>query len=215
MLNLNMPRKIISLKKFAVASRIDQRTRLRLWLILVHSNIEYQATDPRDHLYSKLGFIPLTGVILNYAKSVEEVYCDYAKLWAFAYYRLLFLRHSGYSIYSRARNPCFLFIPSWALNWDALSKTDGYDVAMALDKTYCADHALLNEEWKSIWAIKDRALTARGIIFAEVHRCEDQMQHDNDFLDFSAQHLAANKDKPYPNGMLLEHALLRFAFLDP
>jgi len=38
--------------------------------------------------------------------------------------------------------------------------------------------------------------------------------HDEDFLDFSAEYLAANKDKPYPNGMLIEHALIRVAFLD-
>ncbi|KAF4627649.1 hypothetical protein G7Y89_g10503 [Cudoniella acicularis] len=214
LLNLNIPRKFIFHKKFALASGIDERTRLQLWLVLVYSTTEYQATDPRDHIYSKLGLTCPVGVIPNYSKSVEEVYCDYGKLWAFAYYRLSFLRHSGFGIYSRARDPYFLFIPSWAPNWDALSKTDGYDYEMKMDKTWCADHALPNEMWKRIWAFEDRALKARGLIFAEVHRCENHIQNDEEFLDFSAQYLAANKDRPYPNGMLLEHALIRVAFLD-
>ena len=61
---------------------------------------------------------------------------------------------------------------------------------------------------------EDRTLTPRGLIFEEVHRCENHIKNDEDFLDFSAQYLAANKDKTYPNGMLLEHALLRVAFLE-
>lgn len=132
-------------QEFALASGIEERTRLRLWLLLVCSTPEYQATDPRDYLYSKLGLTCLVGVIANYSKSIEEVYCDYGKLWAFAQYRLSFLRHSGFGIYSRARDPYFLFIPSWAPNWDALSKTDGYGYELKIDKTYCANHALPNE----------------------------------------------------------------------
>jgi hypothetical protein len=42
----------------------------------------------------------------------------------------------------------------------------------------------------------------------------ESAQNNEDFLDISAQYLAANKDKRYPNGQLLKHALVRTAFLD-
>jgi hypothetical protein len=121
-----------------------------IWLGLVATTLELQAIDPRDHLYRKLGFTSPTGIIPNYSKSVGEVYCDYVKLWAFIYYRLSFLRHSGFGIYSGAREPCFLFTPSWAPNRDALSKTDGFFTEMKWDETWCADHAPPNEMWKGI-----------------------------------------------------------------
>jgi hypothetical protein len=53
--------------------------------------------------------------------------------------------------------------------------------------------------WKKLWAFKGYALNAQGLIFAEVHRCEYYIRNDEDFLDFSAEYLAANKDKPYLN----------------
>jgi hypothetical protein len=214
LLNLHIPRRVISHKEFALYSGLDERTRLQIWFKVVSTTLAYQATDPRDHLYSKLGWTCPALVFANYSKSIEEAYCDFGKLWAFVDYRLSFLRHSGFGIYSCAQDPYFLFIPSWAPNWDALSKIDGSDTELKLNRTYCADHALPNEGWKKLWAFEGHALNAHGLIFAEVHRCENHIQNDDDFLDFSAEYLTANKDKPYPNGMLIEHALFRLAFLD-
>ena len=111
-LNLHLPEKVISYKKFAFNSGMSYRTRVQLYLALVSSTPEYQANDPRDHLYSKLGLTCPAGIIPNYTKSIEEVYCDFGKMWAVAYDRLSFLRHSGFGIYSGARDPYFLFIPS-------------------------------------------------------------------------------------------------------
>jgi hypothetical protein len=52
------------------------------------------------------------------------------------------------------------------------------------------------------------------LIFEEVCRCENWFQNDDDFLNFSVQYLAANKDESYPNGMQPKPALFRAVFWD-
>jgi hypothetical protein len=83
-----------------------------------------------------------------------------------------------------------------------------------MDKTYYTNYALPNKGWKKLWVFKGHALNAYGLIFAKVYRYENYIHNNNDFLNFSAKYLAANKDKPYPNGMLIKHALIRLAFRD-
>lgn len=93
------------------------------WHRLLHSTAFcFEATDPRDHLYANLGIVGVNASMRpQYELAVENVYVEYAKLYARSRGRLSFLREG---------NPCgslkegshYLFVPTWAPNWDRLSK---------------------------------------------------------------------------------------------
>jgi hypothetical protein len=98
------------------------------WRDLVVQTMGNQATDPRDKVYSVRRLLNLP-IVPDYSRSVEEIYCDFATLCiqtdlCFNYT----LPSAGHGLSLAASGtkpdspPYRLFVPSWAPNWDMLSK---------------------------------------------------------------------------------------------
>lgn len=90
--------------------------------LVLHTRI-LQATDPRDKLYSVLGMLDRK-FKPDYSASIEDVFYDFAKEYAYAEKRLSILREAGHGTsFGTPEHPRHrLFVPSWVPNWDALSK---------------------------------------------------------------------------------------------
>jgi hypothetical protein len=215
MCNLNVPQRLIEYNQETNLHGMKDVPELQLWLSFVYRTIQYQATDPRDHLYSKLGLAGGTAVAPDYSRSVEEVYCDFARISLSANKNLSFLRFAGFGNYTDAQHPYHLFVPSWAPNWDTRSKAGNIDHELGTIEGWCADGAMRARVESGFWSIEGYRLKARGLIFEEVNDLVSvQFKTDYDYLDFCIQYLASNKDKLYPTGILVQQALFRAGFLD-
>jgi hypothetical protein len=98
------------------------------WRDLVVQTMGNQATDPRDKVYSVRGLLNLP-IVPDYSRSVEEIYCDFATLCIQTdlcfNYTFPFAGHGlslAASVTKPDSPPYRLFVPSWAPNWDMLSK---------------------------------------------------------------------------------------------
>jgi hypothetical protein len=107
--------------------------------LVLHARIQ-QATDPRDKLYSMLGILDRK-FKPDYAASIEDVFCDFAKEHIYAEKRLSVLREAGHGVFSDTpEHPRHeLFVPSWVPNWDALSKEFTWGLMYHGGLRLCAD----------------------------------------------------------------------------
>jgi hypothetical protein len=94
---------LITIKGWFELARLDKiRCCLRLLDILLSKDIKYlfitigdfEATDPRDHVYSLLGFLK-TEIVPDYCKSLAAVYSNYIDLYIRSTQSLKFLISAG------------------------------------------------------------------------------------------------------------------------
>ena len=172
-----------------------------------------QATDPRDKLYSAIGMIG-GGIRADYSLSVERVYCDFAKRWATEENRLAFLHFSGHGMVQKDLEypPHHLFVPSWAPNWDSLSKANEWGDLNGLDQGRHADGNVAG----CSWTFEGNRLNARGVVCGRVSTTQalKAASPGPGWHDFCDVYLADRADQPYITGIPVLQALARTIMLD-
>jgi hypothetical protein len=87
---------------------------------------QYQATDPRDKIYAVLGLTGHFGYDISlfpdYSISVESLYCDFGRAYIRSTGNHELLRYSGLG-YEMPRS---YDLPSWAPDWDGISKSEDF-----------------------------------------------------------------------------------------
>ncbi|KAH8205166.1 hypothetical protein TruAng_000731 [Truncatella angustata] len=101
-------------------SSVDQKQNPMLFHLLRTAGDKFKSTDPRDKLYSLLGLLPLC-LIPDYTHSVELVYTEFTKSCLQGQGGLSYLELAGPGTLDDLTEVQRLFLPSWAINWDALS----------------------------------------------------------------------------------------------
>jgi len=172
-----------------------------------------QATDPRDKLYSVIGMIG-RGLRADYSLSVERIYCDFAKWWATEENRLVFLNFSGHGMVQKDLEypPHHLFVPSWAPNWDVLSKANEWGDLNDLGQGRHADGNVAG----CSWTFEGDRLNARGVVCGRISTTQslNRASPGPGWHEFCDMYLANRADQPYITGIPVLQALARTIMLD-
>jgi Heterokaryon incompatibility protein (HET) len=215
-LGTHMLQKVYLLKRHLLRSKPEEF--LPFWFFSIWYTSDYQATDPLDHIYSKLSLASLaktdTGISPDYSKSVEEVYAEYGQRYSELHGRLSFLRHAGFGTASWAEDPYNLFIPTWAPNWDAWSKSDVRFNTIRVGQGWHADGNPPIKIGRD-WSFEGRCLKAHGLVVSHVELSFAVLDEEG-FADFCSKILSTTTDVVlYPGGRIpLTSALIRLASMD-
>jgi hypothetical protein len=138
---------------------------------------EYHATDPRDKIYAVLGLFDHLrndiSLLPDYSISVESLYCDFGRAYIRSTGNNELLRYSGLG----HEMPRSYDLPSWAPDWDGISKSDGFAYPIYGFNTGGELHTHVNKQ--SFFGEKNE-LHTYGSICDSVSRIEPIMWYDSD-----------------------------------
>ncbi|KAG8160327.1 hypothetical protein KVR01_009863 [Diaporthe batatas] len=199
--------------------------------LVLHARIQ-QATDPRDKLYSVLGLLDRK-FKPDYAASIEDVFCNFAKENIDAEKRLSVLREAGHgTFFDTPEHPRHnLFVPSWVPDWDALSKEFTWGLIYHGEYRLCADGnrpprlrkvgdsetiTLSQQQDGYCFKIVGRTLTVVGLICDSTSAVRRLAGSDySSWAPFCEEYISSRGENDrYVTGIPLLQALARMLFLD-
>jgi hypothetical protein len=220
----NLQRRVPLGSKRQETGEDPERESYTMWKTWIISTVFKQATEPRDKLYSVLGLVGSDLLRPDYSASVERVFADFAERSIRMEGGLDILNHAGHFELpvlveeDRKRKPpaTNLFVPTWAPNWDQISKT--YDFTWFFNPNDMADdgwehiHPVLGEQ---PWLLdsSNNTLVTPGIIADTISRTRICDIDDGSWLSFCLDYIRSRAGQPYPTVIpplqALAHLLMR------
>ncbi len=189
-----------------------------LWRALVIETRRHMATDPRDKLYSVLGLLNIP-IRPDYSLSVERLYGDLAKACLKADGRLgVMLSLAGHGLNPEVdmttpqKAPYTLFVPTWAPNWDLLSKAR-MTYRLQIYLRYPERGQLVTDSTQTpCWSFEDDTFNIQGRSCDRV--AMSSMVNKTESRASFCERILAKSRGPYVSGIPILQALARAIFLD-
>ncbi|KAI8676202.1 HET domain-containing protein [Fusarium sp. Ph1] len=142
-------------------------------LALVPILAKLRASDPRDKIFGLLGVMD-THLVADYNKPIDQVYCEFVSAWIREAQDLNFLLEA-YHMPPMEGSTGQPELPSWAPNWDAISRV--LDMRYSMLSVFPIGHFLGTERPQASKHLpidpahmnpSSRILTATGVVCGEV-----------------------------------------------